>query len=156
MYSPFPPLTSCYPTPPPPATPQKPLEEEITFESLKKVLTESPEQKRRAEEERQRRQITEAFMTESFEALMAKIQARQPDNLHNKLAEIFNRLPPPPPASTASGAATTTTTASGGVGGMPGVVGMGGVPAVSTCESAAAALASASPYEVPYPDIFIY
>lgn len=126
------------------------MEEEITFESLKKVLTESPEQKRRAEEERQRRQITEAFMTESFEALMAKIQARQPDNLHNKLAEIFNRLPPPPVASTASGAVTTTTTASGGV------VGMGGVPAVSTCESAAAALASASPYEVPYPDIFIY
>ncbi|XP_050698143.1 protein EFR3 homolog cmp44E-like isoform X2 [Eriocheir sinensis] len=139
-----------------PGLPRKSLEEEITFESLKKVLTESPEQKRRAEEERQRRQITEAFMTESFEALVAKIQARQPDNLHNKLAEIFNRLPPPPPASTSSGVATTTTTASGGVGGIRGGVGLGGVPAVSTCESAAAALTSASTYEVPYPDIFIY
>ncbi len=55
---------------------QNPLEEEITIESLKKVLMESPEQKRKAEEEKQRRQITEAFMTESFEALFAKIQAR--------------------------------------------------------------------------------
>ena len=39
------------------------------------MLTESPEQRRKAEEER-RKQITEAFMTESFEALVAKIQAK--------------------------------------------------------------------------------
>ncbi|KAK7066401.1 membrane anchoring protein efr3a, partial [Halocaridina rubra] len=58
-----------------PGLPRRPVEEEITFESLKKVLTESPEQRRKAEEER-RKQITEAFMTESFEALVAKIQAK--------------------------------------------------------------------------------
>ncbi|CAL4122189.1 unnamed protein product, partial [Meganyctiphanes norvegica] len=58
-----------------PGLPRRPLEEEITFEALKKVLTESPEQKRKAEEER-RLQITQAFMTESFEALVAKIQAK--------------------------------------------------------------------------------
>ncbi|KAK8390110.1 hypothetical protein O3P69_012976 [Scylla paramamosain] len=123
-----------------PGLPRKPLEEEITFESLKKVLMESPEQKRKAEEEKQRRQITEAFMTESFEALFAKIQARQPDNLHNKLTEIFNRLPPP--SSTATTASATTTTAT----------------AATTCDSAAALISatSNSPYQLPYPDIIIY
>ncbi|XP_063851416.1 LOW QUALITY PROTEIN: protein EFR3 homolog cmp44E-like, partial [Scylla paramamosain] len=55
-----------------PGLPRKPLEEEITFESLKKVLMESPEQKRKAEEEKQRRQITEAFMTESFRSAVCQ------------------------------------------------------------------------------------
>ncbi|KAG0715567.1 Protein EFR3 A [Chionoecetes opilio] len=123
-----------------PGLPRKPMEEEITFESLKKVLTESPEQKRKAEEEKQRQQITESFMTESFEALFAKIQARQPDNLHNKLTEIFNRLPAP--SSTATTAATTATAAT--------------ATAATTCESAAISANTTAPYQLPYPDIIIY
>ncbi|XP_042203291.1 protein EFR3 homolog cmp44E-like isoform X2 [Homarus americanus] len=107
-----------------PGLPRRSLEEEITFESLKKVLTESPEQKRKADEER-RKQITEAFMTESFEALVAKIQAKQPDTLQNKLTEIFNRLPPacPPPQPTTA----------------------------MSCDTAAGLAASSSNYQLPFP-----
>ncbi|KAK3858639.1 hypothetical protein Pcinc_035197 [Petrolisthes cinctipes] len=117
-----------------PGLPRRPLEEEITFESLKKVLSESPEQRRRAEvEEEQRRQVTQAFLTDPFETVVARIQ---PDALHAKLAEIFSRLPPPPPVTSAS---TTTTT-----------------PPTS-CDSAAAMIVSPpTKYQLPYPDIFIY
>ncbi|XP_076058081.1 protein EFR3 homolog stmA isoform X2 [Oratosquilla oratoria] len=111
-----------------PGMPRKAPEEEITFESLKKVLNESPEQRRKQEEEK-RRQITEAFMTESFEALVAKLQAKQPDTLQTKLSEIFSRLPPtcPPPVSTP----------------------------LSSCETVSTSLPSAS-YQFTYPDLFIY
>ncbi|XP_042882962.1 protein EFR3 homolog cmp44E-like isoform X2 [Penaeus japonicus] len=121
-----------------PGLPRRTLEEEITFESLKKVLTESPEQRRKAEEER-RKQITEAFMTESFEALVAKIQAKQPDTLQTKLSEIFSRLPPTCPPS--SSAPTSVTSASA-------VMACDGVPGLASPVS--------SVYELPYPDIFIY
>ncbi|XP_063609963.1 protein EFR3 homolog cmp44E-like [Penaeus indicus] len=121
-----------------PGLPRRTLEEEITFESLKKVLTESPEQRRKAEEER-RKQITEAFMTESFEALVAKIQAKQPDTLQTKLSEIFSRLPPTCPPS--SSAPTSVSSASA-------VMSCDGVPGLASPVS--------SVYELPYPDIFIY
>ncbi|XP_068231058.1 protein EFR3 homolog cmp44E isoform X2 [Palaemon carinicauda] len=113
-----------------PGLTRRPLEEEITFEALKKVLTESPEQRRKVEEER-RKQITEAFMTESFEALVAKIQAKQPDILQNKLTEIFSRLPPTCPPTQPSSASIS-------------------------CDSAVGITSPSSIYQLPYPDIFIY
>ncbi|XP_067006457.1 protein EFR3 homolog cmp44E [Anabrus simplex] len=65
-------------------------EEELTFESMKKILSESPESKKEAEEEK-RLQLSETFRTAAFEDLVSRTQAKN-DILQNKLNEIFSKL----------------------------------------------------------------
>lgn len=54
---------------------QKTPEEELTFESMKRVLTESNETKKEEEAER-RQQISETFRTASFNELMRRTQPK--------------------------------------------------------------------------------
>nr|CAD7575506.1 unnamed protein product [Timema californicum] len=65
-------------------------EEELTFESMKKILSESPDTKKEAEEEH-RLQLSETFRTAAFEDLVSRTQAKN-DILQNKLNEIFSKL----------------------------------------------------------------
>ncbi|XP_046474294.1 protein EFR3 homolog cmp44E isoform X1 [Neodiprion pinetum] len=64
--------------------------EELTFESMKRILTESGETRREAEEER-RLQLSQLFRTAPFQDLVVKTQPKH-DMLQNKLSEIFNTL----------------------------------------------------------------
>lgn len=66
--------------------------EEITVESLKKLLAEPSDAHRQAEEER-RMQILEKFRTAAFEDLVARTESKT-EALHNKLNEIFCKLAP--------------------------------------------------------------
>nr|CAD7200902.1 unnamed protein product [Timema douglasi] len=50
-------------------------EEELTFESMKKILSESPDTKKEAEEEH-RLQLSETFRTAAFEDLVSRTQAK--------------------------------------------------------------------------------
>ncbi|XP_035226365.1 protein EFR3 homolog B-like isoform X2 [Stegodyphus dumicola] len=74
-----------------PGVPRKHPEEEITVESLKRMLAESPTAKRQAEDERRLR-IVEEFRTAAFEDLVAKAEQQTVD-LQNKLNEIFGKVP---------------------------------------------------------------
>ncbi|XP_054722243.1 protein EFR3 homolog B-like [Uloborus diversus] len=74
-----------------PGIPRKHPEEEITVESLKRILTESPTAKRQAEDVRRLR-IIEEFRTAAFEDLVAKAE-KQTVDLQNKLNEIFGKVP---------------------------------------------------------------
>ncbi|GAB6029335.1 hypothetical protein CHUAL_005104 [Chamberlinius hualienensis] len=98
-----------------PGITRKQPEEEITVESLKKMMAEPLDAEKQAEELR-RIQILEYFRTAAFEDLVAKSDAKA-DQLQNRLNEIFNRLgtgvltgqhavqdhSPRPPASPVSG-----------------------------------------------------
>lgn len=83
-------------------------EEELTFESMKKVLTEPPEIRKEAEAER-RKQISHTFRTATFSELVRRTQPKvtarpflyssysvsfelQHDILQTKLNEIFKSL----------------------------------------------------------------
>ncbi|XP_042897803.1 protein EFR3 homolog B isoform X2 [Parasteatoda tepidariorum] len=74
-----------------PGIPRRHPEEEITVESLKRMLAESPTAKRQAEDERRLR-VIEEFRTAAFEDLVAKAEQQTVD-LQNKLNEIFGRSP---------------------------------------------------------------
>nr|CAD7600916.1 unnamed protein product [Timema genevievae] len=73
-----------------PGVTKKHPEEELTFESMKKILSESPDTKKEAEEEH-RLQLSETFRTAAFEDLVSRTQAKN-DILQNKLNEIFSKL----------------------------------------------------------------
>lgn len=73
-----------------PGVSRKLPEEELTFESMKKVLTEPPEIKKEAEAER-RKQISHTFRTATFSELVRRTQPKH-DILQNKLNEIFKSL----------------------------------------------------------------
>ncbi|CAG0901189.1 unnamed protein product [Darwinula stevensoni] len=64
-------------------------EEQVTFDSLKRLLSEPPEKTEEEEADRNKR-IAEMFQTSTFKEMLA----RQPstDNLQEKLTEIFTRL----------------------------------------------------------------
>lgn len=63
--------------------------EELTFESMKKILSESTENKK-VVEEKQRLELSERFRTAAFEDLVGRTQEN--DALQNKLNEIFSKL----------------------------------------------------------------
>ncbi|XP_022255240.1 protein EFR3 homolog B-like [Limulus polyphemus] len=67
-------------------------QEEITVESLKKMMAE-PLEVRHEEEQMRRLQIVEQFRTSAFEDLVAKTEQQTVD-LQNKLNEILGKLPP--------------------------------------------------------------
>ncbi|GLV39615.1 stambha A [Carabus blaptoides fortunei] len=73
-----------------PGMQRKTPEEELTFESMKRVLTESNENKREEEAEK-RQQLSETFRTAPFNELMRRTQPKH-DILQNKLNEIFKSL----------------------------------------------------------------
>ncbi|XP_063218049.1 protein EFR3 homolog cmp44E isoform X2 [Bacillus rossius redtenbacheri] len=64
-------------------------QEELTFESMKKMVSESVDTKE--EEEEKRLQLCETFRTADFEELVCRTQAKN-DILQNKLNEIFGKL----------------------------------------------------------------
>ncbi|GJQ76302.1 putative protein EFR3 homolog [Trypoxylus dichotomus] len=73
-----------------PGVQRKLPEEELTFESMKKVLTEPPESRKEMEAER-REQISHTFRTAPFSELVRKTQPKH-DALQTKLNEIFKSL----------------------------------------------------------------
>ncbi|XP_018576301.1 protein EFR3 homolog cmp44E isoform X1 [Anoplophora glabripennis] len=73
-----------------PRVERKHTEEELTFESMKKVLTEPPEIRKEAEAER-RKQLSHTFRTATFSELVRRTQPKH-DVLQNKLNEIFKSL----------------------------------------------------------------
>nr|CAH7716742.1 unnamed protein product [Callosobruchus chinensis] len=73
-----------------PGVQRKQTEEELTFESMKKVLTEPPEVRKEAEAER-RKQLSHTFRTASFSELVRRTKPKH-DVLQNKLNEIFKSL----------------------------------------------------------------
>ncbi|KAI4466111.1 hypothetical protein MML48_3g00021529 [Holotrichia oblita] len=73
-----------------PGVQRKLPEEELTFESMKKVLTEPPESRKEIEAER-REQISHTFRTAPFSELVRKTQPKH-DALRTKLNEIFKSL----------------------------------------------------------------
>ncbi|XP_066262550.1 protein EFR3 homolog cmp44E isoform X1 [Euwallacea similis] len=73
-----------------PGVSRKLPEEDLTFESMKKVLTEPPEIRKEAEAER-RKQISHTFRTATFSELVRRTQPKH-DILQNKLNEIFKSL----------------------------------------------------------------
>ncbi|XP_054275063.1 protein EFR3 homolog cmp44E isoform X2 [Macrosteles quadrilineatus] len=74
-----------------PGVQRKYPEEELTFEAMKRVLSESPEVKRDEEAERQR-QLCERFRTTPFNELVDLTTSREEDSLQSKLSELFGRL----------------------------------------------------------------
>ncbi|XP_046684411.1 protein EFR3 homolog cmp44E isoform X5 [Homalodisca vitripennis] len=74
-----------------PGVQRKYPEEELTFEAMKRVLSESPEVKRDAEAERQK-QLCERFRTTPFNELVDLTTSREEDSLQSKLNELFGRL----------------------------------------------------------------
>ncbi|XP_046386953.1 protein EFR3 homolog cmp44E isoform X2 [Ischnura elegans] len=66
--------------------------EEMTFEAIKKVLSDSWEKEREGEEEERCRQLCHTFRNADFDELVSRTQTKQNDALHNKLNEIFGRL----------------------------------------------------------------
>ncbi|PSN53111.1 Protein EFR3 cmp44E [Blattella germanica] len=84
---------------------EKHPQEELTFEAMKKILTESSENAKEAEEER-RLQLSQTFRTADFRDLVDRTHVND-DALQNKLNEIFSKLPTgltdtirPPPTPT--------------------------------------------------------
>ncbi|XP_023241701.1 protein EFR3 homolog B-like [Centruroides sculpturatus] len=75
-----------------PGVTKKHLGEEITVESLRKMMAEPLGAQQEAEEER-RLQVIERFRTAPFEDLVAKSEHETID-LQNKLNEIFGKMPP--------------------------------------------------------------
>nr|CAI5832917.1 unnamed protein product [Callosobruchus analis] len=73
-----------------PGVQRKHTEEELTFESMKKVLTEPPEVRKEAEAER-RKQLSHTFRTASFSELVRRTKPKH-DVLQSKLNEIFKSL----------------------------------------------------------------
>ncbi|KAJ8965964.1 hypothetical protein NQ314_003812 [Rhamnusium bicolor] len=73
-----------------PGVQRKYPEEELTFESMKKILTEPPEIRKEAEAER-RKQLSHTFRTATFSELVRRTQPKH-DVLQNKLNEIFKSL----------------------------------------------------------------
>ncbi|KAB0805530.1 hypothetical protein PPYR_02500 [Photinus pyralis] len=73
-----------------PGVQKKLPEEELTFESMKRVLTEPPEIRKEAEAEK-REQLSHIFHTATFEELKCRTQPKH-DLLQNKLNEIFKSL----------------------------------------------------------------
>ncbi|XP_044264219.1 protein EFR3 homolog cmp44E isoform X1 [Tribolium madens] len=73
-----------------PGVQRKMVEEELTFESMKKVLTESAETRKEAEA-RRRKQLSDTFRTATFSELVRRTQPKH-DVLQNKLNEIFKSL----------------------------------------------------------------
>ncbi|CAH0551687.1 unnamed protein product [Brassicogethes aeneus] len=73
-----------------PGVQRKLPEEELTFESMKKVLSEPPEVRKEAEAER-RKQISHTFRTATFSELVRRTQPKH-EVLQNKLNEIFKSL----------------------------------------------------------------
>ncbi|KAK9873939.1 hypothetical protein WA026_002292 [Henosepilachna vigintioctopunctata] len=65
-------------------------EEELTFESMKRVLTEPPEVRKEAEAER-RKMLSHTFRTATFSELIRRTQPKH-DLLQNKLNDIFKSL----------------------------------------------------------------
>lgn len=76
-----------------PGVTRKQPEEEITVDSLKKMMSESLDSEKQAEDLR-RQQIFERFRTATFEDLLAQSNNKQVDRLQNKLQEIFSRIAP--------------------------------------------------------------
>jgi len=75
--------------------------EEITVESLKKMLADDGTANK-AEEERQRREVVNMFRSAPFEEIVARSEAKS-NQFHSKLAEILDlvcvdKLPSEPPA----------------------------------------------------------
>ncbi|KAG8231136.1 hypothetical protein J437_LFUL009841 [Ladona fulva] len=66
--------------------------EEMTFEAIKKVLSDSWEKEREGEEEERCRQLCHTFRNADFNELVSRTQTKQNDVLQNKLNEIFGRL----------------------------------------------------------------
>ncbi|XP_052226117.1 protein EFR3 homolog B-like isoform X2 [Dreissena polymorpha] len=64
--------------------------EEITVESLKKMLAEDPKV-RREEEERKRLEIVNTFRNDPFEEIVARAEAKS-NHFHNKLNEILSMV----------------------------------------------------------------
>ncbi|XP_065171331.1 protein EFR3 homolog cmp44E isoform X2 [Atheta coriaria] len=73
-----------------PGLQRKMPEEELTFESMKHVLSEPPEVRKEAENEK-REQISNTFRTATFTELTKRTQPKH-DVLHNKLNEIFKSI----------------------------------------------------------------
>ncbi|KAK4885965.1 hypothetical protein RN001_002236 [Aquatica leii] len=73
-----------------PGVQRKLPEEELTFESMKRVLTEPPEARKEAEAEK-REQLSHTFRTATFSELVHRTQPKH-DLLQNKLSEIFKSL----------------------------------------------------------------
>ncbi|XP_062622284.1 protein EFR3 homolog B-like isoform X5 [Saccostrea cucullata] len=69
--------------------------EEITVESLKKMLAEDPSQKRE-EEAKKRQEIFETFQNAPFEEIIARAEAKS-NHFHEKLYEILEMTPPESP-----------------------------------------------------------
>ncbi|XP_071449054.1 protein EFR3 homolog cmp44E isoform X2 [Hetaerina americana] len=66
--------------------------EEMTFEAIKKVLSDSWEKEREGEEEERCRKLCQTFRNADFDELVSRTQTKQNDALQNKLNEIFGRL----------------------------------------------------------------
>lgn len=62
-------------------------EEDLTFESMKKVLTEPPEIRKEAEAER-RKQISHTFRTATFSELVRRTQPKVRHCLYHKLVLV--------------------------------------------------------------------
>uniref|UniRef100_A0A1B6CQ90 Protein EFR3 homolog cmp44E n=1 Tax=Clastoptera arizonana TaxID=38151 RepID=A0A1B6CQ90_9HEMI len=75
-----------------PGVQRKCPEEELSFEAMKRFLSESPEVKREAEAERQK-QLTEIFKNTPFTELVTLCTTKEEDSLQFKLNELFGRLP---------------------------------------------------------------
>lgn len=75
-----------------PLVARKHPEEELTFESMKRVLTESIESRKEAEVEK-REELSRIFRTATFSELARRTQPKH-EILQNKLNEIFNSLSP--------------------------------------------------------------
>ncbi|CAG9855837.1 unnamed protein product [Phyllotreta striolata] len=73
-----------------PGVQKKYTEEELNFESMKKVLTEPPEIRKEAEAER-RKMLSHTFRTATFSELVRRTQPKH-DVLQSKLNEIFKSL----------------------------------------------------------------
>ncbi|XP_049763760.1 protein EFR3 homolog cmp44E isoform X1 [Schistocerca cancellata] len=73
-----------------PGIERKQPEEKLTFESMKKILSDPGDSKKEAEEEK-KIQLNNTFRTAAFEELFSRTQAKN-DILQNKLNEIFSKL----------------------------------------------------------------
>jgi hypothetical protein len=84
-----------------PGMPRKHPDEDLTFESLRKILKEPLSVEQEAREER-RQQVVERYKTAPFPDLVAKSERKTTD-LQHRLSEIFSKLPiltAPPPVVT--------------------------------------------------------
>ena len=77
-----------------PQMPRKIKKEEITVESLKRMLAENSSE-RKEEEERRRMEVLQTFRTAPFEEIVARSEAKS-NHFHNKLSEILDMLSKPP------------------------------------------------------------